>query len=506
MRSDDRGPRIPAMLAAALAATLTLVACGPTRGGPPGASPPNLLIIVADDLSSLYLGSGGDRRGATPHLDALAERGVSFERAFCNAPLCTPSRQSFITGLLPHAVGVTRLESKLPENALTLGAWLARHGYRTAAFGKMHFNGPSHHGFQARLDLPDWAEHLRRHPPPGGDRRREWRPFVDPPAGWLNARCEDHGLPLAAMESTFMVDRAIAFMRQPRDRPFALVVSLYEPHAPFAFPREWKGRYLPRDFPAPRLTAGDRRDQPRLFRRLSDDDFRGVQAAYYTSLAFLDFLVGRLVVGLDDLGLGGETLVVFIGDNGYLLGQHGRLEKNCFYEPAVRVPLIFRRPGRLPAGRRLPDLAELVDLFPTVCGLLGVPSPPALHGLDLTPLIEGRPDARGRDAVFSEYPEAEEAMIRSSRYKLVVGSGRRQRRDHLETGSPLSGPYVRLHDLERDPGETIDLAGVPHLQPVRDDLLRTLHDRLVSTWTGPSPVPRGLAPLDAIFWCLRPRD
>ena len=122
---------------------------------------PNLLIIVADDQSGLCLGAAGDKRGATPHLDALARQGVYFERAFCNSPLCTSSRQSFITGLLPHATGVTRLETRLPEKALTLGRWLSILGYRTAAIGKMHFNGPSRHGFDTRIDVADWHAELR---------------------------------------------------------------------------------------------------------------------------------------------------------------------------------------------------------------------------------------------------------------------------------------------------------------------------------------------------------
>ena len=138
---------------------------------------------------------------------------------FCNSPLCTSSRQSFITGLLPHATGVTRLETRLPEKALTLGRWLGILGYRTAAIGKMHFNGPSRHGFDTRIDVADWHSELRRHPPNGGDYRKDWRPFIDPPAIWLNARCEDHGLPKESMESTFFVNRAIEIHEPESGKP-----------------------------------------------------------------------------------------------------------------------------------------------------------------------------------------------------------------------------------------------------------------------------------------------
>jgi choline-sulfatase len=467
---------------------------------------PNLLVILADDHSGLWLGAAGDRRGATPHIDSLARQGVYFNRTFCNSPLCTPSRQSLITGLLPHAVGVTRLETKLPEDALTLGRWLSILGYRTAAIGKMHFNNRSKHGFDVRIDTPDWKDFLRQHPASGGDERKPFRPFVDPAAVWLNARCDDAGVPAESMEASYFVDRAIDYMQANHDRPFAMVVSFYEPHAPFRFPRQWHGRYRADEFSVPPFSQRDRDEQPAVFRELTSDDIRGIQAAYYTSLSFVDFHIGRLIQTLEDSGLGPETLVVYLSDNGYMLGQHGRLEKNCFYEPAVRVPLIVRWRGHLPEGKRIAALAELVDIFPTICHLLGVPRPSLLHGTDLVPLIEQKPGAKGHEAVFSEYNESEEAMTRTDRYKLIVGSGRRQRKDHLESGAPLSGPYQRLYDLDRDPDETTDLSEDPGHAALVAELLKKLHDRLVSTRQGLEPIPSGLTPQETIYWCLTPRD
>ncbi len=496
---------------ALLCAALVLVTCpfvgmAQARAEPPRRAVPNLLLIIADDHSGLALGVAGDPRGATPHLDALARQGVYFNRTYCNSPLCTSSRQSFITGLLPHATGVTRLETRLPEKALTLGRWLSVLGYRTAAIGKMHFNGPSRHGFETRIDVADWLAHLRRNPPNGGDHRREWRPFIDPPAIWLNARCEDHGLPSESMESTFFVDSAVDFISKNRGQPFAMVVSFYDPHAPFRFPREWRGRYRPDQFPAPTISDHDREDQPRAFHDLTEADFRGIQAAYYTSLSFMDFQTGRLLQALEDSGLGSGTLVVFLSDNGYLLGQHGRVEKNCFYESSVRVPLILRWPGHLPQNKTIFEMVELVDLFPTICSLLKVPLPQGLHGADLVPLIEGKPGARGRDVVFSEYNESEEAMVRSDQFKLIVGTGRRERKDHLETGRPLTGPFQELFDLKRDPDERINVSEEPELDPVRKELLHKMYQRLVSTWTDPEPIPTGLSELETIHWCLTPRD
>ena len=129
-------------------------------------SAPNLLVIVADDQSGFCLGAAGDRRGATPNLDALARQGVLFERAFCNSPLCTPSRQSFITGLLPHAVGVTRLATPLPEKALTLGGWLSVLGYRRRRSARCISMAPPITGSMRESTSPDWIDYLKQHPPP----------------------------------------------------------------------------------------------------------------------------------------------------------------------------------------------------------------------------------------------------------------------------------------------------------------------------------------------------
>ena len=472
----------------------------------PARRPPNLLVIVTDDQSALTLGAEGDAHGATPNLDALVRQGVYFDRAYCNSPMCTASRQSFISGKLPHAIGVTRLLTRLPDDVRTLAHSLGERGYRTAAIGKMHFNGPSLHGFDLRRDYPHWLKHLDSHPPEGGDLRKRWKPLVDPAPVWLNARADDAGLPRAAMDATYFVNRSIRFVKDRPDQPFALVASFYEPHAPFHFPREWRGRYRPEQFNAPTISTQDRAELPTMFRNLTAADYQGIQAAYYTSVGFVDEQIGRLIRAIDAEGFGDETLVVFLSDNGYMLGQHGRLEKHCFYEPSVRVPLIMRWPGHLPAGRRVHELVELVDVLPTVLGLMEVPIPPGLHGLDLSRLARGVSGARGRSVVVSEYQQNEEAMVRSSRYKLIIGSGRRRRTDGYAAGAPPAGPYERLYDEQDDPDETHDLAADPRLAGVKQELLDSLWRRFVTTWTGPVPIPPGLSRRDAIHWCLVPRD
>lgn len=467
---------------------------------------PNVLILVGDDHAAGLLGIDGDPRQATPRLDALAQQGVRFDRAYCQAPVCTASRQSFLTGRLPHAVGVTQLTTPLPESAITLADWFAEFGYTTGAVGKMHFNSSLTHGFAVRTDLPDWQRWLRDHPLEGGSQRRVWRPFRDPAAVWLNAANRDEGLPDAATAATFLANQAAEFIHSHRDRPFLLVVGFPQPHSPFDFPRDLDGRFRGEEFDAPPVSGADRRDQPLVFRDLTADQVRGIQAAYFNALRYLDIQVGRVLDALDSAGVAEDTIVVYWGDNGYFLGQRGRFEKHAMYEPAVRVPLIVRWPGRIPEGRRQAELVEMVDLFPTLTDLCGLPDPPDLHGQSLAPLLRDEPGAAGRPYAFSEYPENEEAMIRDARYKLIVGTGRRVRQDGYLSQDPTPGPYLKLYDLDADPGETIDRSGDPALAGVVDRLRHALYLRLTTTREGIEPVPEGLSEIEAIHWCLVPRD
>jgi choline-sulfatase len=497
-------------LAMAILSALVFANPAAARTGqdPPASARPNLLVIIADDHGGGRMGIEGDPRHATPHLDALARQGVLFERAFCNSPLCTPSRQSLITGKLPHSIGVTQLATRLSDKQLTLGEWLRDHGYVTVAIGKMHFNGPSSHGFTVRIDTPDWEEELRQHPPSGGDNRRPWQPLHVPAREWLNADARPAGLPEESMQSNYFVNRAIEQLKSLRDRPFAIIVSFYEPHSPFYFPDDWKVRFDRGQFTVPATSEQDRIEQPAIFGDLTDADIRGIQSAYYTSLSYVDSQVGRLMKALDDAGLASRTLVAYAGDNGYMLGQHGRFEKHCFYEPAVRIPLIMRWPGHIEGDRRITDLVEMIDVMPTLLHLMHLPAPPGLQGIDLEHLLARTPGAKAHDVVFSEYLENEEAMVRSARYKLIVGTGHRIRRDGYVMAAPFlyPRPFERLYDLAADPEETRDLSKDPAQAAVKEDLLDRMYERLSRTRAGLDPVPEGLSRLEAIHWCLIPRD
>jgi choline-sulfatase len=468
---------------------------------------PNIVIIIGDDLKGGALGIDGDPRMATPNLDRLASEGVRFDRAYCNSPLCTPSRQSFITGRLPHAAGVTLLKTPLPRGTPTLGTWLGSHGYDTGAIGKMHFNSPLHHGFTERIDHPDWMAWLKKEHPEEIKNIRPFRPFHDPARIWLNADVRSCGYHEAVMDGTFFAERTGGFFERHKERPFGLVVGFYQPHSPFLFPSDARRVFKPEEFSAPSFSEEDLRNQPLVFKGLTEADTKGISASYYSSLAYHDRSVGTVLDNLEKAGLADRTIVVYLGDNGYMLGQHARFEKHTLYENCVRIPLLIRWPGHITPGGRVSGMVELVDVLPTILDLAGLPRPDGLHGTSFADaLAAGDLGAIGRKVVVSEYQENQEAMARSDRYKLIVGTGRLARDDGYVNADPTPGPYQRLYDMQDDPDENIDLSDKPEMLAVRQELLNALHDRLTTTQPEGGTVPSGLSTLEAVYWCLVARD
>ncbi len=473
--------------------------------------PPNFLFLIADDHAGYVLGADGDRLARTPNLDRLAAEGVRFARHYCNAPVCTPSRQSFLTGQMPHAAGVTVLRTPLSEDKPTLAEQIRAAGYLTAVFGKMHFNrppAPGQHGFQLVMTETAlneaWKREVQPKPVPGQIRTQPpWRPFKDPARIWLNADKLPFPRHYDDMRSTYLARRAAAFLEEHRATPFALWVSFQEPHSPFDFPIEDRDLFDPARFTPPRVGPEDAWQIPLIFRDLSEADKRGIIAAYYTSVAFLDRNIGVVLDKLRQLGLDGNTLVIYMGDNGYCLGHHGRFEKHCCYEQAIRVPLLVRWPGRI-RPRVVHDLTEGVDVAPTVLDMLGLEPLSIQHGRSLRPYLEGRRPPQPRDHIFSEYLENEEACIRTQRFKLVFCSGRRERQDGYKTDNPTPGRWLRLYDLANDPGEFTDVS--KRYPQVVERLQRLMLERFRQTHPDASQEPGGLSVPEAIEFYLRPRD
>jgi choline-sulfatase len=472
---------------------------------------PNLLYLIADDHAGYVLGADGNKLAHTPNLDRLASQGTRFARNHCNSPVCTPSRQSFLTGQMPSAAGVTVLATPLSEDKPTVAKQLRQAGYHTAAFGKMHFVRPSHpgmHGFDSLVvdgDTPKaYAQQVTPAPPPAGLKvKPRWQPFKDPARIWLNAEKLPYGRYEKDMTGTFIANEGCRFLEQHKNDPFALWVSFHEPHSPYDFPIEYQSRFDPARFAVPRVGPEDAWQIPLIFRDLSPAEKQGIIAAYYTSVSFLDHNLGIVLAKLRELQLEEDTLVVYMADHGYSLGQHGRFEKHCCYDPALRVPLLMRFPGRVKRGV-VHDFTESVDVAPTILDLLGAEALPVMHGHSLRAYTEGGRPAAPRDHIFSQYLENEEACVRTDRYKFILCSGKRERTDGYETDHPTPGSYIRLYDLKRDPGEFTDIASKEPEVVAR--LAKLMLDRFRNTHPQAEQLPGGLDERKSIEWFLRPRD
>jgi choline-sulfatase len=470
---------------------------------------PNVLWICADDHAPYVCGAYGNKVVRTPNLDRLAAGGMRFDRAYSNAPVCTASRQSFLTGRYPRTLGVTQLSTALPDGTPTLATTLRAAGFDTAAIGKMHFNSALKHGFDLRIDLPDHARYLkkrgRRALPAGVAVQPAWRPFRDPASVWLNSDCRPFGAVDADMAGTFLAGQAAEYLRKGRKKPFFLMVSFYEPHSPFRFPVEYRGRHKPERFAVPKVGPEDDAQIPAVFRGLTARQKQGIIAAYYTSVEFMDKNVGLVLDALAKSGRRKDTLVVYTGDHGYMLGQHGRFEKHCCYEPAARAPLLVRWPGRVKGGQSTTALVEFVDIAPTLLQACRVAVPKGVQGKSLLPLLEGKAK-KGREHVIVEYAENEEGMIRTERWKLVYCTGKRKRQDGYATGRPLPGRTVRLYDMEKDPDEMTNLAGKPaHAARVKA-LTRLLAEHMKRTARQPELLPRTDDVHVLLAHCLKSRD
>jgi choline-sulfatase len=469
---------------------------------------PNVVWICADDFTPAVCGTYGNRIVRTPCLDRLASQGIRFDRAFCTCPLSTPSRQSFWTGRYPRSIGVTLSPTPLPDDEVTLPALLRQGGYEIAAFGKTHYYWPRRHEYDICVDFPEYEQWLSgkcRVLPPTGDVLGAWRPFVDPAAVWLNGSCLPYCAFDAEMFGTFLASQAAQYLAATRARPCFLYVSFYETHAPFWFPVEYRGRHDPRSFRVPPVAPADDDCLPPAFRGLTEADKQGILAAYATSAEFLDKNVGLILKALDQSTYASNTLIIFTSDHGYLLGQHGRFEKHCCFEPAVRAALLMRFPALIHPGRATAALVELIDLMPTVLELCGVPAPANLQGRSLVSLLRGRTDVH-RERIIAEYADNEEAMIRTERWKLIYCTGARRRQDGYALDTPTFKPFIQLYDLDNDPDEMVNLARAAEHAGWVKQLTNQLADHLMRTAREPKLIPRSRDTQLLLAHCLAPRD
>ncbi|NQT24583.1 sulfatase-like hydrolase/transferase [candidate division KSB1 bacterium] len=423
----------------------------------------NVIVIIGDDHAAGVLGCYGNPLIQTPNLDRMAKKGIRFTHAYAQAPVCSASRQSLLTGKYPHATGVTLLTTSFPdESNVTIPEHLKQFGFKTAVIGKTHFNNGGSHGFDVNINRHHHREYLNNHPPkqiPDGKKvRPKWRPFRDPAPIWLNADMLPSPEYDADTETTFLTEQAVQFIQKNKENRFCMFVGYHEPHSPFYFPIEWEGKYKPEDVSLPKGSPDDDRWVPEIFRNLSEQDRRGIIASYYTSVDYLDSKVGQILDAVRHNKLEENTLVIYIGDQGYLLNDHKRFEKHSMWEESVRAPLILQAGGRWGKDRVVGGLTEFVDLAPTICAVLGVSAMDEAQGQSLMPMLEGRTPAN-KDSVFSEFLCDNKAMVRTKRWKYIFTSGKRDLGQGYATGEGPSGILHKLYDLMSDPNETKNVAG-----------------------------------------------
>lgn len=431
--------------------------------------PPNIVLVMADQLAASALPAYGNPTVHAPNLAALATRGTVFESAYCPSPLCAPSRAAMLAGRRPSVIGVYDNACELPTSTPTIAHLLRAAGYRTALAGKMHFVGPDQlHGFEQRLTTDiypadfDWTPNWELAP----GERLDWYHNM---SSVLQAGPWDAAVQTAYDDA--VCERSVEWLRE-RERtgdhdPFFLAVSFTNPHDPWQ-PRQadWEA-YAEAEVGMPKVGVIPRQmaDPHSLRLRemfaggaagVSDDAIRTARRAYYASVSYVDGLVGRLLAEL-----GENTVVVFTADHGEMLGERGLWYKMSFFEDSARVPLLVTGPEV--ACARVPETVSLLDLAPTLAELAAADTAgTAFEGSSLVPALSGTDPAPGRAVCeyLAEGVTAPAVMLRRGQFKYLC-----------EGYDP-----ERLYDLGADPRELHDLAGNPAHAAVLDEFRRELDE------------------------------
>jgi uncharacterized sulfatase len=427
---------------------------------------PNVLFIAVDDLN-ISLGCYGHKLVKSPAIDRLAARGVRFDHAYCQFPLCSPSRVSMLTGLRPETTRIFELKTDfrtiLPD-ALTMPQAFQRAGYYVARVGKLfHYGVPGGIGTAGLDDPRSWHETVN---PRGRDKDDEHKVTNFTPQRGLGSALS---LLAADGDDEEQTDgqaatAAIKLLEAHREEPFFLGVGFYRPHTPYIAPRKYFDLYPLESIALPHNPPGDPDNipEPALNIRpanfgLSDAQCRQCIQAYYASISFMDAQVGRLLDALDRLKLAGKTIVVLWGDHGYLLGQHGQWMKQSLFEESAQVPLVIAAPGVRGNGQACRRIVETIDLYPTLADLAGIERPENLAGASLRPLLED-----------PGHPWDRPAYTQVQRGNFPGRSVRTERWRYTEWDRGAKG--AELYDHLNDPREFTNLAGDPRRAQVVAEL------------------------------------
>ncbi len=479
----------------------------------------NVVVILADDHALKVTGCYGNQIIHTPNIDELAREGVVFTHAYCNSPICNASRQSLLTGKYPHATGVNMLFTPFQEEGNpTIANYLGSKGYKTALVGKTHFNnwawsslyknGMPHHGFDTIIENDAYQRFLRQNPPPeipSGIETYDAKKVKGNIPEFMNCRNLPQPVYDAYSQGTFYANSAAEFIKEHRDKPFFLWTAFFQPHHPYYYPVEYAGKYNPDDMPLPSGSPEDDRWIPEKFRNLTESQRRGIIAAYYTSTEYMDKNVGIVLDAIKKYGLDGNTMIIYISDNGYLLNDHKRFEKHTMWEEAVRQPLIIKAGDAFDKGVKKQALVEYIDIAPTILDWLGLKPMAKVQGESFLPVLKNETDSL-REFAFSEYLEDNLAMVCTPEWKYMFTTGSRDLSLGYATGYGPSGIVHRLYDLEKDPGESHDVSKDPQNAKILLQMQQEMLKRFMETHPDASQCPKDLTLEGKLVWFCEPRD
>lgn len=446
---------------------------------------PNVLLILVDDLKPA-MGCYGDPLAKTPHLDALAGRGMRFDLAYCNQAVCAPSRFTLMLGSHSTSTGLYGLGSQLRDimpDAITMPQYFAKHGYRTESLGKVFHIGHGNYGDPKSFSVPHFKEKVVEYADPAskpdGRLTREEAMFqnVKAPSGGMNSLPRGAAFEHPDVEDTAYADGRVAAetirrlqAAANRQQPFFIVSGFARPHLPFSAPKKYWDLYDANSFPlashrelpanSPKV-AHKRGGEIRNYfpvpdkndpAAISDSVARKLIHGYYASTSYVDAQIGKVIDELDRLAIADNTIVVLWGDHGFHLGDLGIWTKHTNYEQANRIPIVIAAPGITSPASSTRQPAESVDLFPTLAELAGLPTPKVPQSLDGKSLVRvlKDPEARVRDHAYHAYPKRKLGRaIRTERYRLV---------EWRTLNAPDEPGEYELYDYETDPLETRNLA------------------------------------------------
>lgn len=458
---------------------------------------PNVLLLLVDDLKPA-LGCYGDPHARTPNLDALAARGMRFERAYCNQAVCAPSRFHLMLGSHSTTSGLYGLGSQLRErwpDAVTLPQHFAKHGgYRTESLGKVFHVGHGNEGDPGSFAVPPFRDKVIEYLDPastrGGQLTREEALFTNQRLGEIRTLMrgsvdESPEVPDEAYADGRVAAEAAKRLRDAKVRreaegtPFFLAVGFVRPHLPFSVPQKYWELHDPATLPLPQTegppvgapdvagkTGGEITAYYPVPQNADGADFpeslkRRLVHGYYASASYVDAQIGKVLAALDALELDSSTIVVLWGDHGFHLGDHGYWTKHTNYEQATRIPLLVVAPGITEGGSSSHWPVGTVDLFPTLAELAGLPAPAGpqpVDGTSFLPVLRNLPGDRTAMAMPSRTPHAFHVFprgkvvgraIRTERYRLV---------EWKEPGADPETAKLELYDYGSDPDETRNLA------------------------------------------------